>query len=221
MGYHSSARGVLNFSDTLIGVDRPFYMGDNWALVSSSDNGTAGVDIAAQLNIGGSGLTYGSGSGINNNSMRVQAYPVPIDWNRVRAKSATQGLFAEIQFVQRVVGIDAEPTLTIFMQPGGQTGYGLNFQSESANVSLFANLGNVARAISTPTTKANGDILRLEVRPSAASNEIKTFKNNILVRTDIDSDATRPTQGFYGLAFLGVFTGTVTMSNFRGGVLSL
>jgi len=102
MGYHRTTGGLRAFADTFVGGDRPFFIGNDWILICPQSNAVAGVDIAAQVNIGGSGLTYGSGSGINNNGMFVQAIPSRVSRDAVLRACASNGTFAEFQIVSRV-----------------------------------------------------------------------------------------------------------------------
>jgi hypothetical protein len=219
MGYHASGSGKTLFADTLKGADRPFYIGNDWLCVHGASDVSTGVTLAAQINIGATGLTFGSGSGNNDNGMRVLIYPGPVDETKVRARSISIGLFVECIFVALVAaGVDCEAGLAIMINPGDEKGYYLDMQSESGNVLLRRTEG-AQTVLSTPTTKAALDLFRLECRIIGTTNELRTYKNNVLVNTFSDVAPTVQA-GLYGMAFMGVFSGQVTVSNFRGGLIS-
>jgi hypothetical protein len=111
--------------------------GTNFYACFSKGNGSAGVNIDAQINSGASGIVFGSGSGVNDNPTRVAFFPQAVDNNAMRAGCQTRGQFAQWTLVSRAAGIDCECPLICFGDPSGNDGgYILTVQSESTNVSL-------------------------------------------------------------------------------------
>lgn len=188
----------------------------------SKNNGSAGANIDAQVNSGGAGLIFGSGSGVNDNPTRVTFFPQAIDNTAMRAGCATRGQFAQWTLVSRTAGIDCEAPLVCFGDPSGNDGgYTLTVQSESTNVGLASGTGNPALY----TVRANcftcvpGDVVRMEVNFATAQNTIRTYKNGVLQSTDTDNNAARPSNGLAGFALLGVFTGVLVFKDFSCGLL--
>lgn len=223
--YDPGGGGALpttSFADAFIGGGRSM-AGPRYYSQFENPNGTAGVDVDAQLNFSGAGGIFGSGSGVNNNAMRATFFPSETDPNAVRAGSLTRGSFAQWTLVSRTVGIDCEAGLVVFAQSGGTVGaagYWLNVQSESTNTGLVMGLGTA-----TYTVRANcfanapGDVIRMEARWSLASNDLRTFQNGVLRSTDIDVNASRPQGGLNAFGFYGVFTGVLVMKDFSCGLL--
>jgi hypothetical protein len=219
-GGGGAALPTTSFSDPMINsggvLAGPLY----WN-VFSVGNGAAGVDVDSQLNGGATGLVFGSGSGVNNNSMRVSFFPASVDPAAVAAGSLSRGAFAQWTLVSRTAGIDCEVALCLFSSPGNDNGYILQAQSESTNVGLSMGRGTVVvygiRA--NVMTLAPGDVLRFEARWSPASNNLRTFKNGVLQSTDTDVNAGRPQGGQSGFGYLGVFTGVMVMKDFSCGLL--
>ena len=221
--YDGGAGGSIpltQFSDSMINTLGTLAGPAYWN-VFSIVNGTAGVDIDAQLNSGALGMVFGSGSGINNNGMRASFFPASVDPNAVNAGSLTRGSFAQWTLVSRTVGIDCDVGLVLMGAPGTDQGYVLRTQSETVNQRLEVG----ARGTVTYTPRANcfnsapGDIIRFEVRFSPASNEIRTYLNGVLQTVDIDNNAGRPQGGQCGFCYIGVFTGVLVMKNFSCGLL--
>jgi hypothetical protein len=209
----SFADGMINGTGALAG---PAY----WN-VYSIGNGTAGVDVDAQVNPSGVGLVFGSGSGVNNNPTRVSFFPASVDPAAVAAGSLTRGSFAQCTLVSRTAGVDCEVALMTFSAPGTDAGYILQFQSESTNVGLHMGRGSavVYTIRANVTTLAPGDVLRIETTWAAGANTIRVFKNGALISTDTDVNASRPQGGQNGFGLLGVFTGVVVIKDFSCGLL--
>lgn len=220
-GGAGAAVPVTSFFDSLIGADRPFYMGNDWYLVGTADNTTAPVDWAAQINIGGTGLTYGNGGGVNDNGMFCYAYPSKIDYNAVLGKSLAGGIFAELTIVGRAAGVDCGIGPFLFSQPGGNPSYFFQVESINAITQLFRkeNVG-VTSMVANAFNNVNGDTVRLEARIIGGNVELKSYQNGVLRNTFVDNTASKITSGgLFGIAFQGVFTGTVTVKNFNAGAL--
>jgi hypothetical protein len=227
MGYHTSGGAALSFSDTLLGSDRPFYIGDDWDVILTATSTVAPTRQAADLNIGGTGLTFGDGGGSNDNGLSNLMLPNKIDTAKVRALSLTNGIFAQWQFVSRpVAGVDCGPALIVGANAGGEKGYGLRLQSINTDSQLVRGLGfggadAVAQLVANCFTANPGDIMRIELNFAPTQNTIRSYQNGVLQNTFVDNNALRPTAGgLFGMSLLGVFTGQVTVKNFSGGVLS-
>jgi hypothetical protein len=222
MGYHRTTGGLRAFADTFVGGDRPFFIGNDWILICPQSNAVAGVDIAAQVNIGGSGLTYGSGSGINNNGMFVQAIPSRVSRDAVLRACASNGTFAEFQIVSRVAGIDAGIGPSVCNNPGDESHYFIQVESINFLTSLARrNANGTSTAINANCfNNVDGDIVRLEQRIVGGFPQLKVYQNGVLRSTDLDNSGLGPTSGLFGFTFSGVFTGKVTVKNFNGGILS-
>lgn len=221
--YESQGGGSIpttSFTDSMISGGGALAGSAYWN-VYSVGNGTAGVDVDAQVNPSVSGLVFGSGSGVNNNPTRVSWFPAGVDPAAVAAGSLTRGSFAQCTLVSRTAGIDCEVALITFGAPGTDAGYILQFQSESTNVGLHSGRGTVSlyTVRANVTTLAPGDILRLETRWTAASNSLRVLKNGAQVSIDTDVNASRPQGGQNGFALLGVFTGVVVIKDFSCGLL--
>lgn len=221
-GGAGAALPITSFSDPFIGAGRSM-AGPRYYCQMENPNGTAGVDVDAQLNFSGAGGIFGSGSGVNNNAMRATFFPSETDPNAVRAGSLTRGAFAQWTLVSRAVGIDCEAGLIVFGQSGGGVNapcYWLNVQSETTNTGLNMGFGMAVYAIRANCfANAPGDVVRIEARWSAASNDIRTFQNGVLKTTDIDNNAARPQGGLNAFGFYGVFTGVLVFKDFSCGLL--
>jgi hypothetical protein len=212
---------ITSFSDTLIGVDRPFYIGNQYYLVGLADSTNAPVDWAAQLNIGGTGLTYGSGSGINNNGMNCNAFPSSIDYAATVSRSIAAGLFAQFTIVSKTAGIDASVGVFLLGNPGTSVCYFTQIHSQDNIAQLFRKNGGAGFVVLVANLFLNapGDIVRHETQYIGANVQIKSYLNGVLQNTFLDNIAPIGGGGVFGLSFTGVFTGQVTISNFSGGGL--
>jgi hypothetical protein len=212
---------VTSFSSTLFNTGAAL-CGTGFYAIFSKGNGSAGVNIDAQINPSAGGLVFGSGSGVNDNPTRVQFYPQTIDNTAMRAGCQTRGQFAQWTLVSRTAGIDCECPLVCFGDPSGNDGgYQLVVQSESTNVSVISGLGAVSfyNVRVNAFTCAPGDTVRMEVTFAAGANTIRTFKNGVLQSTDVDNNGARPLSGLAGFGLMGVFTGVLVFKDFSCGLL--
>jgi hypothetical protein len=220
-GGAGAAVPATSFSDAFSGPDRPFFLGNDWYLVGTADNTTAPVDWGGQINIGAGALTYGNGGGVNDNGMFCYAFPSKVDYNAVLARSLAGGLFAELTIVGRAAGVDCGIGPFLFAQPGSTPSYFQQIESINAVTQLFRkeNAGSTS-LVGNAFNNVNGDTVRLEARITGGNVELKSYQNGVLRNTFVDNTASKITSGgLFGIAFQGVFTGTVSIKDFHGGAL--
>jgi len=225
---NSPSQRVTSFADTFVGADRPFYMGSAWWSVISARS-ALGTRLAADINIGGTGLVFGDGTGNNDNNLQATFSPVNVDNTAIQAQSPNRGAFVEWEFVSRpIVGNGCTVAIGVMTVPDQNIGYYWIFGSNdggtapgvgkytgnfAAGVSFNGGvlLGNVAYTI--------GDVLRLEAIPETGLVRINTKKNGVVVSTGTDTGADRLTSGLYSITLLGVFTGKMIFKNFNAGLI--
>lgn len=213
---------VVSFADTLIGVDRPFLIGNNWFLQATADETTAMSDNSALINIGGTGLIYGNGGGLNLNGMSIAAFPSTVNRTAIVARSAVGGIFSQVTLVSRpIAGVDASIGPSVFMNPGDAACYLIQLRSQDTTTSLYRknSNGTYTNIRASAFANAPGDVVRLEGRIVGGFPELRIYQNGVLRSTDIDNSGLGPTSGQFGFFMSGVFTGQVVISTFSGGTL--
>lgn len=220
----TGVKPVTTYADSLMGPDRAPYMGDNWYLVATQSNLTGGPDTASQINISNSGLTYGDGTAKNNNDMVVLAFPSQVSYPATVIKSLLKGLFVQWTVVSKNAGTDCSPGMFVFGNPGGEGCYYIRTDSQDNQTRVHRNVGGSDTVLNNNVfSNTAGDIIRMEVfidSPVAGTNTLKCYKNGVLGATLTDSSVSRLTSGgSFGICFLGVFQGQVTVATFSGGTL--
>lgn len=213
---------VTSFADTFIGVDRPFLIGDNWFTQMVDAMNVSVSECGTQINIGGTGLVYGTGSGINNSTMAINCFPSTVNRTVVVAKSLLQTTFAEFKLVSApIAGTTAGIGPAVLMNPGTSLGYLIQLNSVNTNTVLFrrnAN-GTYTTIRANCFTRAAGDVVRLEALYVGGFPQLKVYQNGVLRSTDVDNSGLGPAAGGqFGFSFSGVFTGQIVISNFNGGL---
>lgn len=213
---------LTRFADTLKGADRPFFIGNDWLLQITQTTGVLGSDIASHLNIGATGMTIGNGDGLNLNATNLLIFPSKVNRTAVVAKSAGNGIFAEMKLVSKnVVGNGAGVGPAVGLNPGNSTSYHLQLNSLNSNTVLFrmeAN-GTYTGLVANVFTNAINDIVRLEYRIVGGFPELRSYQNGVLMNTTVDNSGLGPTSGQFGMIDYGCFTGSITVSDFNGGTL--
>jgi hypothetical protein len=213
-----------SFSDTLIGADRPFVMGNNWFTQECLVSNLSWGEVQTQINIGASGLIYGTGSGINNSTMAINAFPSLVNRAAVVAKSIVTSIFAELTLDSNpVVGVTAGIGPAVLINPGSDVCYLIQWNSVNTNTVLFRrdSNGTYTTIRANCFTRALGDTCRLEAKIVGGFPQLKVYKNGALQSTDTDASGLGPVSGQFGISFSGVFTGQIVVKNFNGGIGSL
>lgn len=223
IGIGAGSVPVTSFSDTLIGADRAPYIGNNWCLVGSQSTAVSWATMAAYVNIGGSGFAFGDGVSGNNNATNVNAFPAPVDFNAIRAKSLTGGIFSQMKLVSRpIAGTNGAVGPMVGANPGDSTGYGLQLNSTNTNTVLFRMNGNgtFTSLNANVFTNSLGDVIRLELTISGSNCTLKSYQNGTLRDTTVDNSGLGPTSGgLFGMILYGMFNGQIVVSNYAGGTL--
>jgi hypothetical protein len=217
-------RPVTRFTDSLLSPDQPFAVGDLWTptqnLVNPPvGNAYAGVDVAAALNRGATGLAYTNPGGGGFTPV-VNVIPVPIDWSVAIFKNQ----YAQFKSVSNGAGIN-RPGVCVFYNANSAGHYNLQLQVETSQFILGRNNGVTQTTLvaASPTTAyVIGDVLRIEVDATTTPGTtiVKGFKNGVLIATFNDNGGTRLTNGQFGLYFGGSNPAIVTIvRDFDGGTL--
>jgi hypothetical protein len=217
-----SPPAVTSFSDTWIGADRPPYMGNSWLLQMTQTTAVLGSDVAAQMNIGATGLGVGNGGGGNLNNTNLLLFPSLVDRAAVVAKSATVGVFSQMTVVSRpIVGINAAFGPAVLLNPGDSSSYHLQLNSTTTNTPLFRMNGNgtYTNLVVSVFATNPGDVVRLEARIVGGFPQLKSYKNGVLLDTTTDNSGLGPTAGQFGCIWYGTFNGQMVVSNYSGGTL--
>jgi hypothetical protein len=213
---------VTRFIDTLKGADRPFVLGNNWFTQECLVTNLPWGDVQAQVNIGATGLVYGSGSGINDLTMAINCFPSLVNRAAVVTKSAQNGIYAQLTLVSKpIVGVGAGIGPSVLMNPGSDVCYLIQWNSVNTNTALFRRESNGTYTVIRANcfTVALGDVGRLEARIVGGFPELRVYQNGILRSTDIDNSGLGPTSGQFGFSLSGVQTGQIVVSDFDGGTL--
>jgi hypothetical protein len=212
---------VTSYAETFIRADQPFLLGNNWYNTVSQSSSWSGANLAAQVNVGGTGATFGAGG-----LLFGQCYWIPtlIDVAAVLAQSAIRGVFAQFTITGHAAGVSGLFGLMCFNpNPNDSNGYMLLMRTTTLTAELFRDVGPGQTSLVAPALNwVDNDIIRLEVIPAAAANTCKSYKNGVLQNTFVDNNAARPAQaagGTFGLCYFSNNTGSLTFKNFSGGVL--
>jgi hypothetical protein len=222
LGIGGGRQPVVNFADTLTGVDRPFLIGNDWFTQFVSDAGVAMTSVSPELNISGAGLGWGDGSAPNLNSCIMGCYPSLVSRPDVVARSVSRGSFSEMTFVSRpIVGNGAGIGPSVLMNPGSDAQYLIQLNSTNTNTVLFRrNTGAYTALVANCFTNAPNDVVRLEARYVGGFPELRVYQNGVLRATFLDNSGLGPAAGGqYGFFLSGVFSGQTVVKNFNGGIL--
>lgn len=206
--------GQTSFSDTFIRADQPNYLGTDWLTIYCSTETTlrSGVDLANAIACTGTEAVFG-----NQIFASGAAYLIPakLDYNFVNGLAQ----FAEVT-INSVVGTGVTIGPAVFMQANRNASYAGIYQPAVAGSALFRNTPGGSILGGGPFATVAGDVLRVEVTPSGASNNVKLIINGVTVVNNTDSNAARPTFGMPGIYWVsGAGGSTVGLINFSCGLL--
>jgi hypothetical protein len=215
-----SGGGATQYAETFNRVDQPFFLGNNWNTQVTDVSSIAGVDIAAGVNVGAGSATIGGAAAL---SPRILFTPSFIDRQRFTTLSATRGQFSQFTIKAFAGGISGDIGLMCYNpNPNNDNCYLLLIGTSTGIVRLFRNMGTAATVlVANVCGFAVNDVMRMEVTPSAPSNEIRSYRNGALQNTFTDSNAARPTGGgMFGLAwFSNGAGGSLSFGDYSGGLL--
>lgn len=214
------------FADSFVRADQPFFTGNNWATILTGEmTGYTGVGIEGMIDVAANELvlsTVGGGGFVG-----LILYPIPLD----RYKLWTFPQFAEAEFRSSTATavLNSQMGPCVFCQPnsdvaveGTELYCAMTFNDVPNGRYIYGargSLGAVNLGLGFTNIVA-GDVCRIEVTPSAASNEVRMYKNGVLVGTAVDANANRPQFGMPGFSF-GFQANTINTHwrNFKCGVL--
>lgn len=213
---------VTVFTDSLIGTDQPFGIGDSWIPAFNLTNppiggSTTGIDFAGNVNRGGLGLSM---IGVIGFSPVGFGIPTGLDYTHVL--NANQ--FAQLVPVSIPGGISRIGPMC-YCVPNAVNYYTALFESEVSQYSVRRVTGVVSTTLvaSSPATAfVAGDTVRLEVdvTTTPGTTIIRSYVNGVLQTTTNDNSASRLTTGVVGIQFGGGDPGTTfRVSDFSGGKL--
>ncbi len=212
------------FSDSLIGVDQPFGVGDLWTPVISVANpplgsATDGDHYAAGIQRGGTGLGYTNPT-IGSFQPIGGAIPIQLDYSRVLNRNQ----FVEVVPVSNNGLINRLNPVVLYV-PNFNSMYQFVFATESMRWALDRidiTVTTPLIATSVATAYSNLDVMKLEadLTTTPGTTILTIKKNGVQVGQYLDNSVGRYSTGVPGLFFAGSNPGANTViKNYRGGAL--
>lgn len=189
---------ITRFQDLFPGPDQPFLLGVNWNSILTARGSQIGTTFAANVNIGTNEAQFGT-LPANVNTMRAMFIPQPLSWRKLIA--STQ--FSQVKYTSRTGGGGlARIGPSVFLQQNDENCYTAQMLTELGKVQIERGV-NSQTVLSAQYNIAVGDFIRITCTPSAASNEVSLFVNNVLQETVVDANAARPLFGMPGIGWTG------------------
>jgi len=213
---------LTQFTDTM---QRTTGIGPNWAVGYEDQTQASFFTVTGGLFLSLTGITM-KNSTAGGTSCCVDILP----W---LLANGVEGLaqFAEGKIAAQIGvasnGSDTGPGVLLQTgdpsNPQSQTGYSVFVSPNFALSIVQSNIVErvvLSRGGAGTQDWAVGDVIRLSVVPSAASNALTLWQNGAVIATVTDNNATRPTAGgIPGFYFRGAAVNQgMTWSNFRGGL---
>ncbi len=206
------------FTDSLIGADQPFLVGDLWLPVFTiTDTSSTGNSFAGGVNRGGTGLGYTNSTGAGF-VPRGMAVPIGLNLAAIIAKKQ----FVQYKVVSNPAGI-SRPAGVCYLNANAGNWYEILMVTEVSQFAInrvVTGAGSALVVQSATTAYVNGDTLRMECDAvtTPGTTIINAYKNGVLKATFNDSSVNRLTTGTVGLAFEGSNPAVnVVISDFSGG----
>jgi hypothetical protein len=217
----SVQQGATQYSETFNRADQPFFLGTNWNTQVAQSSNIAGVDIAAGVNVGAGFATIGGAAAL---APRLLMTPCFVDRQRITSLSnISRGEFSQFTVKNVVAGISGDIGLMVYNpSPNDSNCYMLLLGTSTGIARLFRDIGGGAtQLVANALTYVVNDVIRLEITPGVASNELRSYKNGVLQNTFTDNNALRPTGGgLYGLAwFSNGPGGSLSFGDYSGGLI--
>lgn len=209
---------VTSFSDTFIRADQPFYLGENWytILLPTESAGITGPVLAGQINVaGGTNAQLGTGGGGFTSSNGTCVFiPRPLDFSAVSGKA----MFSQFEALGHTGDINFGPG--VFLNPNASSAHYVADWRLANTLELWRGIDPFTTLVAAIATGAPPVTLRLEVRPSSSSNELRMLVNGAVISTFTDSNAARPTTGMPGIVWWGnAINVSGTFRNYSCGLL--
>lgn len=208
----AGAGDIVRFTDSFAAPDQPLLLGVNWYSILTARGSQIGTTFAANVNRTGANEARFGTVAANVNNMRAMFIPQPLSWRKLIA--STQ--FSQVKYNSRTGAGLARIGPSVFLQQNDENCYTAQILSELAAIHIERGV-NSQTVLSANFALAVGDTIRITCTPSAASNDVSLFINNVLQVTITDANAARPTTGMPGIGWTGTQFEETGFTNYVGG----
>lgn len=215
VGLGGEPAGLSSFMDSFARPDQPFYFGNNWyTCVVPTSGAHSGATIASAINVIANALVLGQVA--NLGTLALAGIPRGV---------FPPSIVTKPQFAQMVLAATGGTSIAtgpaVMVETNGDNGYVARTVNNGGvrDIVIARGLGTGSTQIGVQKAVALGSTIRIEVRPSGPSNDVRLVVNGVTVDTVIDANAGRPTQGMFGIGYLGANNSTDTWTNFSAGII--
>lgn len=208
--------GQATFTDNFTRAGTGEWIGSDWygLICGGYAQGGTGASLGGELIIAGNVLVLRNNVGaFNIQTMLIPRKLSPNMWGFAQHSQLTITAYADTW--RGGCGVMLSQ---IQNGAGAGNGYLVNFNLDTNQCSINrADSGNAA--LTGNNAAAVGDTLAIDVIPSAASNNVRAYRNGTKIFDIVDNAAARPiATGMPGIYFIGTNNGTqATFSFFEGG----